>query len=359
MNFVMNKRQYIFSASGFQALFWMVLPITIILIGVVVGSLALHEHVMRQYLSEEAWKAATNPLLELTLVAPLVLLVPLAVAGAAFWFGTRQIIRPLQALEKQAGALSEGNFEAVQQPVGGIVEIQNLQRELSEMARKVQAAQEGLRDYINAITTGQEEERRRLARELHDDTIQALIALKHHVQLAIKSVRDPNSRKVLRELELLAEQTIENLRRLIRALRPIYLEDLGLVTALEMLAQEVEQSSGVRIDLKCVGWERRLDPQVELVLYRIAQEALNNVIRHAHAQRADLRIVFEDRKVILEIEDDGDGFLLPNAPTDFALQGHFGLLGMRERAELIGARLELYTAPGEGTRVRVSVQSST
>jgi len=354
----MSRRFNLFSASGFQALFWMVLPITLILIGVVVGSLALHEHVMRQYLPEEAWKAATDPLLELTLVAPLVLLIPLAVAGAAFWFGTRQIIRPLQALEKQAVALAEGDFEAVRQPVGGIVEIQNLQHELIEMARKVQAAQEGLRDYINAITTGQEEERRRLARELHDDTIQALIALKHHVQLALKSVRDPNGKKALRELEQLAEQTIENLRRLIRALRPIYLEDLGLVTALEMLAREVEQSSGVQIHFECIGWERRLDPQVELVLYRIAQEALNNVVRHAKALRAHLRVTFEDRMVTLEVEDNGVGFRLPTAPTDFALQGHFGLLGMRERAELIGAHLELETALGKGTRVRVSIQSN-
>ncbi|WP_054520672.1 sensor histidine kinase [Thermanaerothrix daxensis] len=350
----MKKSTTLLSASSFQALFWLVLPITLVLVLVVIGSLALHEQAMRQRLPEETWEAATDPALELTLVAPLLLLVPLAVAGAAFWFGTKQIIRPLQALEKQATALAWGDFESIRQPVGGIVEIQNLQQGLAEMARKVQASQEGLRDYINAITTAQEEERRRLARELHDDTIQSLIALKHRVQFALDSVRDPRSRRVLQELGELAENTIENLRRLTRALRPIYLEDLGLVTALEMLSREIEHASGIRVGFQCIGTEKRLDPRIELSLYRIAQEALNNVLRHSRAQEALLTIEFGDQ-ICLEIRDNGVGFQLPASLTDFATRGHFGLLGMRERAELIGARLEVFSAPGEGTRVRVRI----
>jgi two-component system sensor histidine kinase UhpB len=110
----------------------------------------------------------------------------------------------------------------------GIAEVQRLQKELTEMARKVQTAQAGLRGYIGAITTAQEEERRRLARELHDDTIQAIIALKQRIQLTEQTVRDPAVQRMLNELEDLAAQTIENLRRMTRALRPIYLEDLGL-----------------------------------------------------------------------------------------------------------------------------------
>lgn len=98
--------------------------------------------------------------------------------------------------------------------------------ELTETANKVKAAQEGLHDYIGAITSAQEEERNRLARELHDDTIQAVIALKQHIQLAQKSIKTRAGHKALGELETLAEETIENLRRLTRALRPIYLEDL-------------------------------------------------------------------------------------------------------------------------------------
>lgn len=340
------------NASSLQALFWFVLPVTLILTFVVIGSLALHQYVMRQYLSEEAWKAATNPMLELTLVAPLVLLIPLAVTATALWFGSKQVIRPLQDLEKQAALLAQGKFDALQQSVGGIEEIQRLQRELMEMARKVQSAQEGLRDYINAITTAQEEERRRLARELHDDTIQALIALKHRTQLAKKSVRDSGSKVYFQDLEELTEETIENLRRLTRALRPIYLEDLGLVTALEMLAREIEQASGIRIHFYRTGSEKRLDSRVELAFYRIAQEALNNVMRHSQAKEARLTIQFEN-PITLEVWDNGIGFALPSTPTDFAIHGHFGLLGMRERAELIGAHLEVQSKPGE-TRVRIA-----
>jgi signal transduction histidine kinase len=341
------------SASTLRVLVWFILPITLILILVVIGSLALHQQVMRQYLSEEAWKAATNPTLELTLVTPLVLLIPLAVTAAALWFGSKQVIRPLQELEKQATLLGQGNFNALQQPVGGIVEIQRLQRELKEMARKVQSSQEGLRDYINAITTAQEEERRRLARELHDETIQALIALKHRMQLARKSVRESGSKTYFQELEDLTEETIENLRRLTKALRPIYLEDLGLVTALEMLAREIEHASGIQIHFQQSGSEKRLDSRIELALYRIAQEALNNVMRHSQAKEARLTIRFEN-PITLEVWDNGIGFSLPPIPTDFAIRGHFGLLGMRERAELIGAHLEVLTRPGD-TRVRITL----
>jgi signal transduction histidine kinase len=221
------------------------------------------------------------------------------------------------------------------------------------MAHKVQSAQVGLRDYIGAITSAQEEERHRLARELHDDTIQAVIALKQRVQLVKKSVNNKKVHQSLDELETLSEQTIENLRRLTRALRPIYLEDLGLVTALEMLTRETSESNPLSVDFQRTGQERRLAGEVELVLYRIAQEALNNVVRHASATKATLQITFDDGEIELQVSDDGAGFQLPNSPTDLAPSGHFGLLGIHERAELIGARLEIESTLGEGTRLKV------
>jgi two-component system, NarL family, sensor histidine kinase UhpB len=225
------------------------------------------------------------------------------------------------------------------------------------MANKLEAAQEGLHDYIGAITSAQEEERTRLARELHDDTIQAVIALKQRVQLAQKSVKDHQGRQSLKELEDLAERTVENLRRLTRALRPIYLEDLGLVTALEMLARETSQANHLEVEFQQSGQERRLSREVELALYRIAQEALSNVVRHASAEHATLSIRFE-KEVSLEVKDDGIGFAVPKSPTDFAPSGHFGLLGIRERADLIGARLELQSEPGSGTRLSVRLADS-
>jgi len=330
-----------------------ILPMTLLSVVIAIGSVAIHQQTMRAQLPEETWKTAANPALELTLVAPLALIPPLLFAVGALWFANKQIIRPLQDLETKAAALAWGDFEAIKESVGGISEVRHLQLELTEMSRKVQAAQEGLRGYIGAITFAQEEERNRLARELHDDTLQAVIALKQRVQLAQRSVKTQSGHQALYELETLAEQTIENLRRLTRALRPIYLEDLGLVTALEMLARETSQSNHLEIDFQKHGQEKRLSHEVELALYRIAQEALNNVVRHSQAQRAGLQLSFGEKETKLEVSDNGIGFDMPKSPTDFAPSGHFGLLGIRERADLIGARLEVESAPGKGTRLKV------
>jgi len=306
-------------------------------------------------ITEEEWEMVVSPSLQLTQMAPLVLVPAFILALIALWFGAKQIVQPLQKLETKAAALAWGDFEAIKESVGGITEVQHLQTELTEMSRKVQAAQEGLRDYIGAITSAQEEERLRLARDLHDDTIQSVIALKQRVQLAEKSVKDQASRRTLTELETLSEQTIENLRRMTRALRPIYLEDLGLVTALEMLARETSQNSGIQIEFRKDGEEQRLAREVELALYRMAQEALSNVVRHSQATRADLSITFGKKGIELEVSDNGIGFDMPKSPTDFAANGHFGLLGIRERAELIGASLEIESALGKGSRLRVRV----
>jgi len=303
-------------------------------------------------ITEEDWRVLVTPSLAATQMAPLVLVPAFILALFALWFGAKQIVQPLQRLESKAAALAWGDFETIKESVGGISEVQHLQKELTEMAHKVQAAQEGLHDYIGAITAAQEEERMRLARELHDDTIQAVIALKQRVQLAQKVVKDQNGRQSLKALEDLAEQTIENLRRLTRALRPIYLEDLGLVTALEMLVRETSQGNHLSVRFQQVGQERRLSREVELALYRIAQEALNNVIHHANAKHAVLSINFE-QEVQLEVTDDGGGFMVPKGPTDFAPSGHFGLRGRRERADLIGARLELESEEGTGTRLLI------
>jgi signal transduction histidine kinase len=223
------------------------------------------------------------------------------------------------------------------------------------MAQKVQAAQRSLRDYIGVITDAQEEERRRLARELHDDTLQSIIGLKQRVQLAQKNAADEASRLSLHELETIAEQTIENLRRMTRALRPVYLEDLGLVTALEMLAREMEEASNVKMTFQKQGNEKRLAGVVELALYRMAQEALNNVARHARASHVVLGVNFNHDKIEMQVIDDGVGFEAPSMPADFAPSGHFGLLGMYERADLIGARLNIRSTPGKGTHLTIQL----
>ncbi len=340
-----------------QLLLVIILPLTALLIGIAIASIAIHEQAMRASLPEAAWSAATNPALDLTLVAPLVLIAPILFAFGALWFAARQIVQPLQKLESRAAALAAGDFDSINEPVGGISEVQQLQHELSDMARRVRASQDGLHDYIGAITSAQEEERLRVARELHDDTIQELIALKQRVQLAQSSVTDPAVAGLLGDLESLAEGTIEDVRRLTRALRPIYLEDLGLVAALEMLARESSPAGGVQVEFNRLGQERRISQESELALYRIAQEALNNVARHARADRASLDIEFGEADIRLEVSDNGIGFRLPKSLTDLAPNGHFGLLGMRERADLIGALLRIESQPGRGTRLTVNLPS--
>jgi signal transduction histidine kinase len=220
----------------------------------------------------------------------------------------------------------------------------------------VKFAQQSLHGYIGAITAAQEEERRRLARELHDDTIQSLIALKQRVQLTqLAAPRTAPESAALQEIAALTEQTIENLRRLTRALRPIYLEDLGLVTALEMLAREIGQVLNIPVEFQRQGLEKRLDPAIELTLYRMTQEAFSNIARHAQATLASLSIHFVDQAIMIEVTDNGIGFNVPKSPAEIAPSGHYGLLGLHERADLIGATLEIRSAPNQGTRLNIKL----
>lgn len=306
---------------------------------------------------EEPWEAVDTPWLRRTQAAPLILIPVVLFALVALGFGYGQIVQPLRSLEQKAAELAWGRFEAIEAPVGGIAEIRRLQAELAHMARKVQAAQQSLRDYAGVITAGQEDERRRLARELHDGAVQALVALDQRMQLAQLAITDETSgvAKRLAETRRMTASLIEEVRRVIRALRPIYLEDLGLASALEMLAQDTSQVLGIPVAFSTSGQERRLPTEVELTLYRMMQEALSNIARHAQASRASVRLAFAPDHLALTIQDNGRGFTVPASPAEFAPQGHFGLLGLHERAELIGARLAIHSTPGAGTTVDVTV----
>ena len=302
---------------------------------------------------EEAWREMTDPLLRQTELAPFVLLPALAVAIAGLWFAARQIVQPLQDLAARTTALGRGDFDAVSEPVGGIGEIRQLQSELTNMARRLRMAQQGLRDYLGALTTGQEEERHRLARELHDDTIQSLIALNQRIQLARTKATGP-AEDQLAEMEALATATIVDLRRMTRDLRPSYLDDLGLSPALDLLARDQSTALGIPVDFISKGEARRLPHETELAYYRIAQEALRNVGRHAKASQAVVTLEFAPDQATLTVSDDGIGFDATERATKLVLGGHFGLLGVSERAEAVGAQLEVKSAPGKGTEIMVT-----
>ena len=303
---------------------------------------------------EENWEEIATPFLNTTQSAPLLLAPLLVLALIALWFGARQIIQPLQELEVKASRLARGDFVSIRKSVGGIAEIRHLQNVLSGTADDLESAQDALRGYIGAITAGVEKERRGLARELHDDTLQALIALNQRFQLARASAATDEERASITQLQQMTEQTIANLRRIVRGLRPIYLEDLGLAAALEMLAKESTQVGSTPVKFEVSGESHRLAPEVEVALYRMAQEALSNAQQHAQAFQIWLQLRFTPETVTLTIGDDGAGFEVPEMPDVYARQGHFGLLSLTERAELIGGDLKIWSG-GKGTKIEVTV----
>ena len=299
----------------------------------------------------EPWEDVVNPLLRTSLLTPLLLVPAVLIAVVAIVFGTRRIIRPLQHLDAQAARAGQGDYAALAQPIDGIAEIQDLHATLAHMADQIRRYQRSLQSYAADVLRGQEDERSRLAHELHDETVQALIALDQRLQLIARlAQRDPHAALIkLAELRELTATTIDEVRRVIRDLRPIYLEDLGLMPALEMLIQSLRQPDRPELALTVDGEPRRLTPERELAVYRIVQEALNNVIKHARAQRAEVKLCFT-AELSVTISDDGRGFSVPDRVETLTELGHFGLIGLRERAELIGGQLTITSSP-RGTTI--------
>jgi signal transduction histidine kinase len=306
-------------------------------------------------LVEEPWHEVIGPVLRYSQFMPLVAVLAAIVSVLALYYGIRSIVRPLQKLGQQADRVAWGDYEATDTSVGGVEEIEDLRRTLAQMAGRIKSHQRGMHDYIATITQGQEEERKRLARELHDDTTQALIALNQQVELAQKQLaRDPGrAAERLGHVRAMLAETIEGVRRFSRDLRPIYLEDLGFIPALEMLAREADRVGALSVDFIAGGNLRRLPPDLELAAYRIVQEALSNVIQHSGASRACVEVRFETDGLLLSVRDDGHGFEAPDLPDALVRQGHLGLMGIQERAHLYGGQLSIRSMPGEGTLITV------
>jgi signal transduction histidine kinase len=304
---------------------------------------------------EQPWHEVIGPVLRYSQFMPLVAALAVVVSILTLYYGVRAIARPLQALGQQAERVAWGDFEATGVPVGGVEEIEDLRRTLHQMAQRIQGYQRGMHDYIAAITRGQEEERKRLARELHDDTAQALIALNQQVEMAQKILDSDPARAVerLAQVRQTLAEVLESVRRFSRDLRPIYLEDLGFLPALEMLTKEAGWGQGLSVQLAVSGPARRLPPDLELAAYRIVQEALNNVVQHARANQAWIQVRFEAKHLILSVRDDGQGFEAPDLPDTLARRGHFGLMGIQERALLYGGQMALRSAPGEGAEITI------
>jgi signal transduction histidine kinase len=295
-----------------------------------------------------------GPILRLSNLAPVVAVGAGILSLLILTFGWRTIVHPLQQLVRAAEQVSWGDFSAISAPVGGVQEVRDLHHALTEMVERIRGYESGIRDYLGAVTQGQEAERSRLARELHDGPVQELIALGQRAEMAQRSAQRGDAERaqaVLGELQRAERETVQELRRIISALRPIYLEDLGLLPALEMLVQQAIARAPARVRLEQEGSVERFAPEVELAAYRIAQEALNNAIQHAQAQNITLSVQCDSDSCTLTVTDDGIGFALPQRPDRLTQVGHFGLVGMRERATQLGGSLQITTSPEGGTQI--------
>jgi two-component system, NarL family, sensor histidine kinase UhpB len=205
------------------------------------------------------------------------------------------------------------------------------------------------RDSSRRALAAQEAERIRIARELHDEIGQTLTA----VALLAERAADQGGtqQQALSEIASTVQASLDDLRRISRELRPEALDDLGLINALIALCSRIGQQGGVRVRRELEAQLPTLASNIELVIYRVAQEALTNVLRHAHASRVDLSLRRADGRVVLTVRDDGRG-LPENLPTTS------GLAGMRERAMLIGAELAIDSHPDAGVEVRLAVPAA-
>jgi signal transduction histidine kinase/YHS domain-containing protein len=268
-----------------------------------------------------------------------------------------RVLNPLHRLAAQTTDVAQGNLLAFTHPCGGIAEIGILRRTMASMAGHVRRTQEDERAYRYALTDGQEAERARIAHELHDDTVQSLVAIAQSIDLASSWIQKDPERAVgmLKMARTQAVEAVEELRRLIADLRPPALEELGLVPALHMLA---ESESTPSTDVEVTGNERRLDQARELTLFRAAQEAIRNAQRHGHAKKIGLRLDYEAEEARLTVSDDGLGFQVPDCVDCLAKEGHFGLVGIHERVQHLGGKVKILSQPKQGTELIVTLPLS-
>jgi PAS domain S-box-containing protein len=248
-------------------------------------------------------------------------------------------------------AISTSLVTSQGQPTG----FQNIARDVTEERE----LQDNLRSHLREILRAQEEERRRIARELHDDTAQSLLLMMRYldkVALASQHKLPQPVEETLNQLYQLAKDTYDSMRRYAQDLRPRILDDFGLIAALEWMTEDLNRGWGIDAHVEVVGGKRTLSPETQLVLFRIAQESLSNIKKHAEASKAVIKLELDDR-IRMSVIDDGKGFILPRRLSALANSGKLGLAGMEERAHLLGGTLNIQSEPGKGTAVIVDLPS--
>lgn len=210
-------------------------------------------------------------------------------------------------------------------------------------------------ELLHNVINAQEEERKRISRELHDETSQSLTALLLSLEAALASLPGGKTRERVLTSKGLALRALDGVHQLIAGLRPSVLDDLGLQSAVRWVAEQTLASSRVTLHYEVTGVERRLPSEVETVVFRVVQEAITNVVRHAKAETVMVSLEFSEETVAVEIEDDGQGFDVREGMKLSVGGRGWGLMGMQERVSLCGGELAIDSAPGRGTRVRLSI----
>ncbi len=320
--------------------------------------------VVRVGLSEQRiWSMVDSITGQIVLNIVIVSLFGVGAASALTWLLTRPILNLVAATER----VGRGDYTPRVQrwaddEIGDLAEAFNVMVAQLAQAEAERVERERLRQfYLKRIIQAQEEERKRLARELHDETGQALASLMVGLRTVEEVITSEEAHQRLQDLRQVLSATLERVRNLAFELRPSVLDDLGLVAALRRYAQQHQERFGLAIEFQAVGLDgQRLPPEVETTVYRIVQEALTNAVRHAACAHISVLLQMHHRQLSVIVEDDGCGFEVQRVLGQEAGGSRLGLYGMRERAELIGGSLDIESEPGAGTTVylRVPLEAS-
>jgi PAS domain S-box-containing protein len=229
--------------------------------------------------------------------------------------------------------------------------------ERKQAEERLRTSHEQLRSLSAHLESVREEEKRKIARDLHDETSQVLSSLTAHLEAAIGTLPagSDKTRTILRKAQMLSITILDELHNLIYELRPSLLDELGLVAAIGALIDSHLKVAGVKVSFKTTGRVRRLPTSLEIALFRVIQEAFNNIVKHAQASNAVVIVHFKKDSITVRIQDDGIGFGVQEAMGSKDKPCGLGLIGMRERIELVNGSLVVKSSPGHGTEVNIEV----
>jgi signal transduction histidine kinase len=270
--------------------------------------------------------------------------------------GEDEIGRLGQALERMRASLADLIARVGAQNALLEERVRERTHELADANARLREREAMRGELLRKVITAQEDERKRIARELHDETSQSLAALAMGIEAAGEAIRSGAPPR-LDEVRAIATRTLEDVHRLIFDLRPSVLDDLGLESAIEWYADRSLRKKGISVRCEFDEIGVPLTPELETALFRICQEAMSNVARHAQATAALVEMGVADGSLRISVEDDGRGFDA-GAPQPDDKRGHWGLMGIRERAEILGGTARVESAVGKGTRVEVRIPLS-